>query len=171
MNTNDKPRADARLKNLPEERQFEIEDYVASHTLNETVTWLGASGVEVSSCALSRFLAWQRLRRQMAKNELVVKELLEEVAEQHPELSPERVMELGQVFFSSMALEQQDPRVWCLVQQTGVRKAHFELEFKKYYDQVQARKEAIQRELDTAKSKGGLSAETIEKIEHELNLF
>ncbi len=171
MNTSSKPRPDAKLKTLPDERQCEIAEHAKTHSLEETVIWLRTNGIDVAISTLSTFLAAYRMQKQLEKNELVTKELLLQLAEQHPELTPEKVTELGQTFFSGMAIEQQNPRVWCLVQQTGVKKAHYELAFKKYVEQVQARKEAIQRELDAAKSKGGLSPETIEKIEHELNLF
>jgi len=171
MDTTEKPRADAKLKTLPEARQADIAEYSHNHTLAETVTWLNANGVDVSACALSRFLAWYRLHQQMARNELVVQELLGKLAEQNPDLTSNRVAELGQVFFAALALEKQDPKAWYLAQQISLRRAQFQLAFQKYHDQVQDRKEAIQRQLDAAKSNGGLSPETIDKIERELNLF
>jgi hypothetical protein len=171
MDLNTKPRPESKLKLLPEDRQSEIAEFALGHTLADTVVWLATSGIELSTCALSKFLAWYRLKQQMAKNELIVKELLTTLAEQNPDLTPDRIAELGQIFFSSLALEKQDPKAWYLAQQIVLRKAQFQLAFQKYHDQVQARKEAIQRELDAAKSNGGLSPETIQKIENELNLF
>jgi hypothetical protein len=51
------------------------------------------------------------------------------------------------------------------------RRRELELSEQKYRDQVAERKAAIERELNTARSQGGLSTETIEKIERELKLF
>ena len=41
----------------------------------------------------------------------------------------------------------------------------------KYRDQVAAQKAALERELNAAKNEGGLSPETLAKIERELNLI
>ena len=46
-----------------------------------------------------------------------------------------------------------------------------ELAERKYRDQVEAQKAALEREVNAAKSGGGLSPETLEKIERELNLM
>jgi len=45
------------------------------------------------------------------------------------------------------------------------------LKFQRYRDDVQRRKETIQRELDQAKGKGGITPETLHRIEQELNLL
>jgi hypothetical protein len=167
----EKPRSDAKLKTLPEDRQAEIALYALDHTLVETRDWLQANGIDVSHTVVSRFLTWHHLKQQMAKNELVVSELLKTLAEQNPNLTAERLAELGQIFFASLALEKQDPKAWYLAQQISLRKAHLQLACQKFSEELQARKESIQRELDAAKSSGGLSAETIAKIERELRLF
>jgi hypothetical protein len=129
-----KPRADAKLKTLPEERQREIAEFADKRTLAETVAWLGTSGVEVSSCALSRFLGWHRLKEQMGRNEVVVEELLATQAERRPELTEERVSALGQMFFCELALEQRDAKAWSLAQRTAIRRAEVQLAFQKYRD-------------------------------------
>jgi len=46
-----------------------------------------------------------------------------------------------------------------------------ELAERKYRDQVEAQKAALEREVNAAKSGGGLSLETLEKIERELKLM
>ena len=171
MNPTDKPRADAKIKTLPEERQADIADYARDHTLAETITWLATNGVQISSGPLSDFLSWYHLRRQLDQNHSAVQQIIAALKEQDSLITPEQLNEIGQKFFVSLAMEKRDPRSWYLAQQIACRKSEIQLDFQKYRDQLQARKEAIQRELDTAKSNGGLSPETIEKIEHELNLF
>ena len=46
-----------------------------------------------------------------------------------------------------------------------------ELAEAKYRDQVEAQKAALEREINAAKIEGGLSPETLENIERELNLM
>jgi threonine synthase len=170
MNPTDKPRADSKLKTLAEDRQSQIADFATANTLADTVSWLQESGIETSSTAVSMFLSWYRLNQQVDRNETAVLTLLADLAKKDPSLSPERLFETGHQFFAASALEKQDPKAWYLVQQIALRKAHSQLESAKYHDNVEARKAAIQRELDAAKSTGGISPETLQKIERELNL-
>ncbi len=171
MNTADKPRSDSKLKTLPEARQADIAAYAVDHSHPQVVEWLSAQGIDTSASAVSQFLAWYKAIQQLHRNESAVRELLRDFAQNNPQISPERLEQAGTYFFTSMAVERQDPKIWYLAQQTACLKAKLELDLQKYRDQVQARKDAIQNELDAAKDKGGLSTETIERIERELNLF
>ena len=45
------------------------------------------------------------------------------------------------------------------------------IKHQRYKDEVAARKERIQKELDQAKGKGGITKETLRRIEQELNLL
>jgi hypothetical protein len=166
-----KTRSNAKLKTLPEDRQADISDYARDHSLAETVQWLAANGVETSTSALSLFLSWFNATQQLARNDAVTQEFLDKYEHPAPKISPDRLHQIGHSFFATMALEKQDPKIWYLTQQIACSKEQIDLERQKYHDHIQAKKEAIQKELDTAKSQGGLSPETIEKIEHELNLF
>jgi hypothetical protein len=134
----EKPRADSRLKTLPEERQFEIAEYSRAHTLCETVEWLNANGVETSRSALARFLAWYRLREQKTQNDLVAQELIAQIAQQNPDLTPDKLHEIGFIFFSGLALANQDPKTWSLVQRVALQRAIFDLAIEKYHDQKRA---------------------------------
>ena len=171
MDSQPKPHPDSILKALPEERQSEIAEYAVNHTLQETADWLSSNGIDTCPATVSRFLSLYRLNQQMARNELVVNELLKTLAKQDPNLTAERVAELGQIFFASLALEKQDPKAWYLAQQISLRKAQLHLAYQKFNEEIQARKEAIQKQLAEAKSSGGLTDETIGKIERELRLF
>jgi hypothetical protein len=170
MNTTDKPRADAILKNLPEPRQAEIASFATNNTISDTLSWLEESGIQISNCALSRFLSWHRLKQQLIRNDSALLTVIEEAAKQNPVLDAEKLYETGCVFFAGSAIEKQDPRAWYLIQLLAFRKAHSQLEYAKYRDNVEARKAAIQRELDSAKDSGGITPETLAKIERELNL-
>ena len=159
------------MKTLPEDRQAEIAEYARDHTIVDTVQWLSANGVQTSTGPVSLFLSWYAVKKQLTQNNSAVHEVLTELANQDPNMTTERLTELGQKFYLGLAIEKRDPRAWFLVQQITCRHNELQLQLQKYRDQIQARKDAIQRELDAAKSAGGLSPETIERIEHELNLF
>ncbi len=166
-----KPHPESKLKTHPEERQSDIYHYARDHSLDQTVEWLDANGIPTSSAALSRFLSWFGTRLQLECNEAALDEFHAAFGASQARLSPDELHQVGTQFFSQLALEKQDPKIWYLAQQIACLKANRDLQLQKYHDVVQARKEAIQKELDTAKDKGGLSPETIEKIERELNLF
>src|SRR2546422_443875 len=112
MNPIRKPRADSKLKTLPEHRQDAIADHALTHTLAETVGWLKQDGLEVSRNVLSEFLSWHRINQQLALNASAVNTVLVQLAKRDRSLTPERLQELGQVFFTDMAIQQKDQRAW-----------------------------------------------------------
>ncbi|HSU57009.1 MAG TPA: hypothetical protein VLT36_23400, partial [Candidatus Dormibacteraeota bacterium] len=61
----DKPRADSKLKTLPEERQADIAEHARDHTLAETIEWLSAHGIKLASSTLSEFLSWYHMKSQL----------------------------------------------------------------------------------------------------------
>jgi hypothetical protein len=65
---NRKPRADAKLKNLPTAKQAAIAEYAGTHTLSQTVEWLRSENLETSNCALSIFLSWYLMPQRLAEN-------------------------------------------------------------------------------------------------------
>ncbi len=171
MSTTKKPLGESELKGLPAERQATIADFAVAHTLAETVDWLRADGVRTCSAALSAFLSWYHLKQQLVRNEAIVQMLLAELGKPGQKLTARRLQEAGQAFFTALALAQQDPRAWYLTQQIALRRAQVELAWQKYRDQVAERKAALEREVKAAQADGGLSPETLEKIERELNLL
>ena len=47
------------------------------------------------------------------------KALVAELAQENPDLSPEKLQEAGQAFFSALAVEQQDALAWAAAQKIG----------------------------------------------------
>jgi hypothetical protein len=170
MNPTEKPRSDSILKTLPEDRQSEIVSFATNNTIPDTLSWLEEAGIQISNCALSRFLSYHRLKEQIARNECAILTVIEGVSKKNPALDTETVYESAHIFFAGAALERQDPRAWYLMQQLSLHRAQSKLEAAKYHDNVEARKAAIQRELDLANDSGGITPETLAKIERELNL-
>jgi len=95
---------------------------------------------------------------------------LSELAEEDPTLTPERLHQIGNIFFAGLALEQQDPAAWYMAQKIALRRAQLQLETQKHLDTLKTQKETIERELEIAKESGGITPGTVKKIEHELNL-
>jgi hypothetical protein len=171
MNRVRKTRADAKLKALPEERQAEIVEYALTHTQVNTCEWLRQGGLSVNIKTLREFLCFQQIQQQMALNECTVKTMIGELAKKQPTQTPEQLEQIGQAFFTKMAMEQKDQRGWFLTQELALKKGKLELDWQKYRDQVEERRAAMERTLQAAKSSGGLTPETLEKIERELKLL
>jgi hypothetical protein len=132
MNYTDKPRADSRLKTLTDERQAEIATFAAVHTLAGTVSWLKVSGTQTNTNSLSKFLRWHRLNQQQTRSEAAILKVVAELAKKDPALAAERLYEVGHLLFAGSALEHQDPRAWCHLQQLALRKSNSELNHAKY---------------------------------------
>lgn len=108
-----KPRADSKLKTLPEERQAAIYDYATSgNTLVETAAWLKDDGFKTSKSALSEFVSWYELQEQLKRNESTVKQVLNDLKENDPAMSEQSLITAGHLFFSALAIEQKDSLTW-----------------------------------------------------------
>jgi hypothetical protein len=127
-----KPRADSVLKTLPEERQAAIADYAREKTLKETRAWLKADGINTSEAALSGFLRWFGLQQQLKNNAATVEQLVAEFKSANPAAAPEMVQQVGQSFFTALALQQQDPQQWLWIQQTALKKEQLALDRSKF---------------------------------------
>lgn len=102
----------AKLKTLPPDRQAQIAEYGAQHTLDATVAWLKEDGVASSRTALSEFLSWWSVREDLKRNELVTAELVETMRARHPEWSADDLFMAGQTFFTELAIAEKDSKMW-----------------------------------------------------------
>jgi len=166
-----KQRPDAVLKNLPKKRQDEVAEFGRTHTLVKTVAWLEEGGVTITVGPLSTFLAEYRVNHQLERNAAVVQVLLLQELKRDPRLTPEAMQRIGQSFFSGLAIEQEDARVWDITQQIELKKGKLQLEGQKHRDEVKDRRAKIKRERKAGKKGDGISAETLEQIERELKLM
>lgn len=132
MSTDKKPRADSTLKTLPSDRQAAIAEYARTHTLTETRAWLKEDGLTTSEAALSEFLSSWRLQQQLKRNGSTVETLLANLQQTRPDWTPEQIQQVGQSFFTALALEQQDPKQWFLIQQTAIKKDQLHLDRQKF---------------------------------------
>lgn len=132
-----KPRSDSKLKTLPAERQADIFARMnlpvkQGGGIANVLEWLRKDGLQTSAGALSEFYSWYSLQQQFSRNESTVEVLLEKFKEADPNATPEKILQMGQAFFSALALEQQDPKVWFLTQQIGLKKEQLSLDKKKF---------------------------------------
>jgi hypothetical protein len=173
MNTQElpKPRRDSRLKTLPEERQDEIAEYALKHSLRQTAHWLCESGVPTSFPAVSRFLDWYKTKQTLQRLETVSDTLVSELAKEKPELPPERLHQIGNHFFTSLALAEQDHKAWYMSEQIALRNARLKLETRKFEHEIQVRHETITGAGQIDQSQAGLTPETRQEIETKNNLL
>lgn len=161
-----KPRADSKLKTLPEERQGQIAEFARDHSLAETVLWLREDGVQSSAAALSEFLSWYLLRDQLRKNESTVETVLEQLRGARPDLTESDLFSAGQSFFSALAIEQRDALSWKRVQDVKVKTEALKLLEKKFQREtceLFLTWSADKRAREVAAS-GASSAEKIERL-------
>lgn len=143
MQGDKKPRADSPLNRLPQERQDELFEFACVHTLAETVAWLREGDVTTCISAVGNWLSAQNLRRQFHRNASAVETLVhtfESASEaKGKKWEPEEIQRVGQAFFSAMAMEQQNPRIWSLTQRLALQKEHLTLEQSKLKESLRTK--------------------------------
>lgn len=114
MSQNKKPRGDAKLKTLPEERQREIIGKLQEpeQTLKTVRAWLREDGIETSETALSYFRDWWLLQESMRRRESTVLQVLEKAKSEDSSLSQGQLDTFGNLFFSALAIEEKDSLMW-----------------------------------------------------------
>lgn len=139
MNPDKKIRCDAKLKSLPWEVQLEMFELCNKPDTKQVdvLAWLeGEHQIRSSKASLSEWLPWFIARKRSKDREQKVDAELEELAREHPELTPQQLFEIGQRKFSLYAIADGDPDAWVNVQLAGV--AREDLERKKAGDKGRA---------------------------------
>jgi hypothetical protein len=127
-----KTRSDSKLGTLPPERQEAIAEYARSHSVDETVAWLAADGLQTSSGAVSVWLSSWRLSRQLRLNESTVETLMADYRQRNPQASEAELRAMGQSFFSALAIQQQDAKVWAMTQSLDLKREQLSLDRKRF---------------------------------------
>lgn len=154
-----KPRSDSRLKTLPAERQAEIAGLLAARSLAEVRATLAEQGLVTSLGALSEFLTWYQLRESLRRREERVAGLLDELKRADPGIAPERLFDLGQSLFGSMAIAEEDAKGWWMTQQTALKRR-----------EIEQRREQTDRALELKTRELALQREKFERETAELIL-
>jgi hypothetical protein len=120
-----KPRSNAKLKALPEERQAEIYERLQKGTLAEVRDWLRDDGIEVSRETLSQFNSWYPLVQEFREDNSTVEALVDRLSEQRPDLTPDQRFAVGQEAFELLAIRRHDEKSWTRLQRLNLlRDAH-----------------------------------------------
>ena len=125
-----KPRANAKLKTLPDQQQEKIAQFARTHTLAQTVVWLRETGISTSASAVSQFLRWFSHRQELARNEQALRNAIVDLVRNGTAPTAETLSQIGNTIFAGSALEKQDPRAWFMSQQIYLRKAELDLKAK-----------------------------------------
>lgn len=154
-----KPRADAKLKTLPDPVQEQLFELYRKKSVSDCLDWLiDKHGVESSAGALSEFYSWYPLSRPLEQSKKFADEFKAALAA-NPELrlDAEQLSIAGQIAFEQQALAKGD--VAAFVQLRKLRQAEktFELEKEKFREVV---KSAVEKGLDAlqAEIKGNAAA-------------
>lgn len=137
--TSRNPRADAKLKRLPEEVQAHIAELCTKPgvTQRSILDWIEKEcDVKSSPAALSEWLSWYSARAEARASEARVMAFLDEERQLHPELSDAELFAKGQRMFSLLAIATQDPLAWTRVQKVTVLRDVGELERQKFQRQT-----------------------------------
>lgn len=143
-----KVRADAVLKNLPEERQGEIFERCRTETLAAVRKWLAQDGIKVSQQTLSEFYSWYALRASLKEAESDTENLLELIRKDAPELPEERLASIGNALFNLRAIKQQDPKLFLAFQTARHRAEMDRLKFEQRDRQLKQQAESLQLERE-----------------------
>ena len=125
-----KPRANSKLKTLPDQHQADIAQFARNHTLAQTVQWLREAGVSISASAVSQFLRWYNHRQGLARNEQALRNTILDLVRQGSVPTAESLSQVGNTIFAASAIEKQDYRAWHMSQQIYLRKTELDLKSK-----------------------------------------
>lgn len=170
MSTDRKPRSDARLKTLPEDRQAEIASLLATKSIAEVRKELIKDGLNTSVGALSEFFSWWRLRESIRRRETRIQGILENVKLESAQTIPEdRLWELGQSLFGAMAIAEEDGKEWFRTQRLALARKKIGVEERRVA-MLEAKLLQVQEAVTAART-GGLTPESLAKIEEAARLL
>lgn len=191
---NDKEiRADAKLKNLPEEELEAMWRYRNPEEGGEKLTLEAVCvevplryGFTVSMSTLSTFYAWLRVQRRLSARALLSDQLKLELA-QNPDVSEDQIQRAGQRLFMAEGIIEKDARVFADMVKIGqadkklaqnekrLEQADKSLEMEArrvaMLETKAARLDAMEAKAKEVKAAGGMSAETLAFIETQLKLL
>jgi hypothetical protein len=119
-----KPRADSKLKTLPDDTQAELARRAAEpgQTWSSIRAWLRAEhGVDLrSDSSLSAWLPWYQSRMRAREREAKIQALLDHERALNPTLTDPQLFSMGQRFFSELAIADEDAKAWAAVRKVGL---------------------------------------------------
>lgn len=137
------------LDRLSAEQKAVLAEHAFSHSLEQTHRWLTRrkkSGkavqmplVEVSLEDLGQWLIVYRLRRLFRQNASIAELMIEESRRINPDWTDEELQAAGQSFFSAMALNGQNPRIWVAIQRLALQRDQLALSRERFKEQLRSK--------------------------------
>jgi hypothetical protein len=179
-----KPRADAKLKTLPEGVQAELWELLnvappgaeGPMTYAEAREWLAAPpfGVETSSAALSEWYSWYGLALRSARAKDRAAQAAALAAKDDPAMSVADLERLGQMVFTAETIEDKDIKGYVSLMRLKIQHRQLDHDERRIalLEETAARVKATLTEVvRDGHGKGGLTAETLKRIEEAASLL
>lgn len=136
MDTQPKPKSNALLKNLPEERQEQIygwcnkandvdaegDPIAGTGGLAFAQAQLAEDGIKVSLTTLSEFARWYALRLTFQRAETQAQEVERMLRSEFPQATPEKIALAGQLVFTMQASNAGDAKTFVALEQLRLSK-------------------------------------------------
>ncbi len=183
-----KPRSDSKLKTLPEDRQEQVIAWTKAPKtedgpggLQHAREQLAADGIKVSLRALSEFVSWYQLQQRFASASSRAQQIEELLRKKRPDMQPEQIREMGQALFTLEAVDAGDAATFVNLESLKLAqdsaKTRFALEEQKL--KLAGRRVAVlEKKLEragqivkAAQEKGGMTPETLARLEKELKML
>lgn len=177
----DEIRADAKLKNLPEGKLDEL--WLLRHPLDggkrKKIREIAALlpkrfGLSASISTVSGFYKWLRQKRRTEAARKRAEQAKRELLEQNPDATPDELERLGQMIFTSETVEDGDIKGFVALLKASNTRRKLEIEERrvKLLEEKARKAEQIEALMKERKAAGGgLSDETLEKIERTLGML
>lgn len=153
MDKQPKPRCDSVLKTLPPERQREVIELLNEKGMKGTKAHLAEDGLTTSVGALSEFYSWWQLRQQFAEYGQRADTLMDLLRKEAPEISEEKVLEYGNAFFQTQAIETKDAKTFLQFASARHRGKMDVLKFKQAEKKIAQKDQEIEIEIKKARKK------------------
>src|SRR5437867_1496829 len=125
-----------------------------------------------SQISVKEYSGWLGLAEDLRRHEATAMMMMEWFKKRAPELTAERVQEMGQQFFSEMALTEKNGEAWNRTQEVGVKMDRNKLGWERFWAQERARKEEARRALRRGRRRrGGIRRSRLEEMEEKFNLM
>jgi hypothetical protein len=169
-----KPRSDSKLKLTPEPVQAGIGAALAEpgYTLDAAVDAWAAAGVATSRTAVQEWYRWWRLQRRADAAQAHATEMLERLAREG--IDTTGMETAGDCIFMSEALEKGDEKAYYLIRSTMLKKQALEHDGEKLRLRIREMEEksrAAKAALEVVKKEGGITEETLKRIEEAASLL
>ncbi len=171
-----KPRGDAKLKTLPAEQQAAIFALLQQHTANEVKVLIAKEpGVFTSTGALSQFYHWYPLSRRLEQAASFADQLQSQLLKlPNLNLDAAKLSTVAQVAFEARAVQEQDSDLFIALRKRRQKDTELTLKadnqalrLKQYEDKMASIRDAVNK----AKTKGGISQETLKVIEEAVGIL